>query len=90
MVSTNNIPSFTLGQLVLLFKPAVKQHTSRKLTARWTGPFKVVQVLDNRVNYYIQKCSHQGELSARNKPYLVHVSRIKQYIVHMADSIRAK
>jgi hypothetical protein len=90
MADTHSIPSFDLNALVLLYQPAIRKHTSKKLTAQWSGPYMVVQALDNRVNYIIQKCNERGELNARNKPYLVHISRLKAYVVHMADGVRAE
>ena len=81
-------PRFTLGQLVYLHTPAIKQGTSSKLAQHWKGPYKIVQALHNRVNFYIQRCNEKGELSARDKQKLVHVARIKSYVVHSASSVR--
>jgi transposase InsO family protein len=84
--STGSIPRNALGQLVFVDSRATKPHTSRKLTARWEGPYKVVLVHKNRVNYWVQRCSVKGELSARNEPVIVYITRMKAYVVQNAAS----
>jgi hypothetical protein len=73
------VPHYAVGSLVLLYTPAIKPKTVKKLTALWTGPFEVLEILDNKLNYRIQRVNKNGQKIRTAKSLLVHVSRLKQY-----------
>ena len=77
--SIYQIPHYAVGSLVLLYTPTIKPKTVKKLTALWTGPFEVLEILDNKLNYRIQRVNKNGKKIRSAKCLFVHVSRLKQY-----------
>jgi hypothetical protein len=73
------MPYYEVGSLVLLYTPSIRPKTVKKLTALWTGPFQVVNVLKNKLNYTIHRVNKSGQMIKTAKSLLVHVSRLKQY-----------
>jgi hypothetical protein len=82
------VPLYKLGQLVLVHTPAVKKGRTKKLSALWKGPYKIVQAFANKVNYRVQLLDKDGQLHRTHKIVLVHVSRIKPY--YGAESARIR
>lgn len=80
----DRMPQYAVGSLVLLYTPVVVVNTVKKLTALWRGPYQVLEIMPNRLNYRIQLVNKRGVLIMRSKPLFVHVSRLKQY--HRPDS----
>jgi hypothetical protein len=75
----DNLPCYPVGSLVLLYTPAIKEKSVKKLSALWQGPFKVIEILDNKLNYIIHRVNKKGEEIKNAKNLLVHVSRLKEY-----------
>ena len=61
----------SVGDFVWLYSPAKRKGISPKLQCKWTGPFLIIDVLDDCV-YRIQK-------SPKCKPKVVHRDRITKY-----------
>ena len=64
-------PTYKQGQFVWLYDTKRKIGLSKKLSLPWEGPYLVVQVLSD-VTVRIQR-------SARGKPKVVHIDRLKLY-----------
>lgn len=62
-------PRYAVGTFVRLHHPAVKPGRSKKFHLPWTGPHKVIEVLDDVV-YRIEDC-------VSSKRRVVHVNRLK-------------
>lgn len=84
-----NIPHYAVGSQVLLYTPTVKPKTVKKLTALWTGPFQVLEMLSNKLNYRIQRVNKNGQIVRTAKSLLVHVSRLKRYYHPNTSPIRS-
>jgi transposase InsO family protein len=65
----NDIPSYNIGDEVLLFDPTTPKHTSKKLVRRWIGPFTIIEK-HNPVNYSILRSG---------KSQKVNVERLRKY-----------
>ena len=65
----NDIPSYNIGDEVLLFDPTTPKHTSKKLVRRWIGPFTIIEK-HNAVNYSILR---------NGKSQKVNVERLRKY-----------
>jgi len=68
---------FEENEEVLLFNPRKKRGQFAKWQVTWTGPFWVKRRL-NDCNYTLQK-------SAKSKPFVVHVNRMRKYQSEKAD-----
>lgn len=66
--------NYELGQQVWLFTPAVGKGKSKKLTAKWQGPYSIVERI-NDLNYSIIPTSNPNA-----NPIIVHVIRLKNFI----------
>ena len=64
---------------VLLFDPRKKRGQFTKWSVTWVGPFTVQKRL-NDSNYVIQK-------TARSRPFVVHVDRMRRYLHDSIDSV---
>jgi hypothetical protein len=82
--------SFTLGQLVSIFRPAVKKGLAKKLSQQWKGPYKVTEVYHNGVNYRVQLLNKAGTIDPRSRSLLVHVSMMKEWKDPQSSSIRSQ
>ena len=60
---------FSIGDLVWLYVPAIKQGRTKKLSSLWKGPYTVIDKTSN-VNYKIQ-------LVGTSKTVIVHRNRLK-------------
>jgi len=67
---------------VLLFDPRKKRGQFTKWSVTWVGPFLVKKRL-NSCNYVLQK-------SAKSRPFVVHVDRMRLYLHELDDSDTAK
>jgi len=67
---------FSIGDLVLIYKPIRKVGKSDKLLHRWLGPYRVIKET-TPVNYEVKLCSGKG------KSDIVHVCRMKPF--HQMD-----
>jgi len=63
---------------VLLFDPRKKRGKFTKWSVIWIGPFQVKKRL-NSCNYVLQK-------SAKSRPFVVHVDRMRPYLHEVNDS----
>ena len=63
--------NYKVGDLVLLFTPAVKRGRNKKLSSRWTGPYQIVEVLSDVVL--------RIRLNNKIKDRVVHHNRLKPY-----------
>ena len=68
---------YTVGDLVLVFRPRGYSGQTTKLRHPFEGPFKVVQK-HNDLNYLVREVTPRGK---RGREELVHVSRLKAYVV---------
>ena len=66
------IKDFTVGDVVYVYTPAVKLHTSKKLPMLWTGPYLLVQ----KVSDVLFKMRRLSDHKLVKVP--VHVNRFKQ------------
>ena len=67
---------------VLLFDPRKKRGQFTKWSVTWIGPFRVKKRL-NSCNYVLQK-------SAKSRPFVVHVDRMRPYLHELDDSDASK
>ena len=63
---------------VLLFDPRKKRGKYTKWSVTWIGPFQVQKRL-NSCNYVLRK-------SAKSRPFVVHVDRMRRYLHELNDS----
>jgi len=70
---------FVENEEILLFDPRKKRGHFTKWSVTWVGPFIVKKRL-NDCNYIIQK-------SAKSRPFVVHVDRMRRYLHDQADSV---
>ena len=63
---------------VLLFDPRKKRGKYTKWSVTWIGPFRVQKRL-NSCNYVLRK-------SAKSRPFVVHVDRMRPYLHELDDS----
>jgi hypothetical protein len=75
----NRMPFYQVGSKVMLYTPAIQQGRVKKLAALWQGPFEVIEILNNKLNYRIHKLNKRGQKINTMKSLLVHVSRLKPY-----------
>ena len=66
----STIPKFAVGDLVRLHSPVVKPGQCKKFVCPWTGPFKVVTVVDDVV-FRVEDCKS-------GKQQTVHFNRLKK------------
>jgi len=69
---------FEQNEEVLLFDPHKKRGRFTKWSVTWIGPFRVKKRL-NSCNYVLQK-------SAKSRPFVVHVDRMRPYLHELDDS----
>jgi len=69
---------FVENEEVLLFDSCQKRGQFTKWSVTWKGPFVVKKRL-NDCNYILQK-------SAKSRPFVVHVDRMRQYLHGQSDS----
>ena len=69
---------YDAGDLVLLTNPIVKEGQTSKLAHKWTGPYKVVQKV-NEEGYIIRTVDSLFEYLPRSKNQRVHHNRLKRY-----------
>jgi len=69
---------FGENEEVLLFDPRKKRGQFAKWQVMWKGPFIVKKPLNN-CNYVLQK-------SAKSRRFVVHVDRMRKYLLDQADS----
>ncbi|KAL1448673.1 hypothetical protein WDU94_001882 [Cyamophila willieti] len=62
---------YDVGDLVMLYSPRTYSGRCRKLTCHWTGPFTVVKVFNDSLNYVIKDVRSTKEQK-------VHVGRLKR------------
>jgi len=67
---------------VLLFDPRKKRGKYIKWSVTWIGPFRVKKRL-NSCNYVLQK-------SAKSRPFVVHVDRMRPYLHELGNSDASK
>ena len=70
------------GDEVLLFDPRKKRGKYTKWSVTWVGPFRVRKRL-NSCNYVLQK-------SAKSRPFVVHVDRMRPYLHELDDGEASK
>ncbi|MES9884873.1 MAG: hypothetical protein ABW185_28855 [Sedimenticola sp.] len=76
----SKVQHFKVNDLVLLYSSAVPQGVHKKFFKRWTGPWKVVNVLSD-VDYRIHFVgSDRGRLRRVRK--VVHTNHLKMYHIH--------
>ena len=63
--------NYKVGDQVLLFMPAVKRGRNKKLSSRWTGPYRIVEVLSDVV--------FRIRLNNQVKDKIVHHNRLKPF-----------
>ena len=63
--------NYKVGDKVLLFMPAMKKGRSKKLSSRWTGPYRIVEVLSDVV--------FRINLNNQVKDKVVHHNRLKPF-----------
>ena len=63
--------NYKVGDQVLLFMPAIKKGRSKKLSSRWTGPYRIVEVLSDVV--------FRIRLNNQVKDKVVHHNRLKPF-----------
>jgi transposase InsO family protein len=85
-----NVRTYQLGEQVMVYRPQVKKGTTRKLTALWLGPYEIVEVYNNRVNYGVTALTKNGKKRSHGKIVLVHASLIKKYLSPTASSLRSQ
>ena len=79
---------FPVDSKVWLHSPVVPKGLTRKLMSPWTGPYQVVDVYPNLVNYKLHPLDKRGQLIANAKSRLVHVSRLKPWYDPSGSAIR--
>jgi hypothetical protein len=85
-----NVRTYQLGEQVMVYRPQVKTGATHKLTALWLGPYEVVEVFNNRVNYGVTALTKKGNKRAHGRIILVHASRMKKYLSPIASAIRSQ
>lgn len=78
--SSATLPTFKTGDLVLHYVPVPTQGKSKKLSYLWQGPYMVLDIFNNGLNYRIHRVSsnhHQLINHAASK--VTNVSRLKKY-----------
>jgi hypothetical protein len=83
-----NVTAFPVGSKVLLYTPAVKPKTTKKLAALWKGPYEVIEQYNNKLNYKIHLLDKKGRKVNSARSLLVHVGRLKQYFEPNSSAIR--
>ena len=63
--------NYKVGDQVLLLMPSVKKGKNKKLSSRWTGPYRIVEVLSNVV--------FRISLNNQAKNKVVHHNRLKPF-----------
>lgn len=63
---------FEIDDLVMIYNPRNFKSLSRKLLCKWMGPFKVIEVFNDYLNYKIKDLQ-------TGKVQTVHISRLKRY-----------
>lgn len=74
---TGEAPSYAPNSLVWLWVPATTAGLSKKLLARYHGPYRVLQKT-SPVNYVVEPVTPSADLRRRGRE-IVHVDRIKPY-----------
>jgi hypothetical protein len=75
--------SFKVGDHVWCFSPVVGMHNCKKSTGHWHGPFEVVAIVDNDVNYVIRRAERQES----SKTWKVHVERLWQRTIRVEEKL---
>ena len=83
-----DVQTFAVGDLVLLHDPVVKPGRTRKLRSPWRGPFQVIECYPNLVNYKIHPLDKKGRLVDRGRSHIVHIGRLKPFILPATSAIR--
>jgi hypothetical protein len=61
---------------------------TKKLSAYWKGPYQVIEQYNNKLNYKLQKLDKRGRKINSAESLLVHVGRIKPYLLPSTSAIR--
>jgi hypothetical protein len=83
-----NMTHFDIGDKVWVTSPAVPKGTSRKLASRWAGPFQVIDVDANQLDYTVHPLDKLGRLINIARSRVVHINRLKSYVDPRTSSIR--
>ena len=81
-------PLFPVDSKVWLHNPVVPKGLSRKLMSPWKGPFQVLDVYPNLVNYKLHPLDKRGQLIPNAKSRLAHVARLKPWYDPKGSAIR--
>jgi hypothetical protein len=85
-------PAFNTGDTVLLYSSYVPQGRIKKLSYQWEGPFMILDVFNNGMNYKIQRLNNRKnnflQLNNNATPKVVNASRLKRYFRRPVPSSR--
>jgi hypothetical protein len=84
----NAVQTYHVGDQVMIYRPAVDTGTAKKLTALWQGPYEIVEVSNNRVNYKVTRLTKKGRKHLNGKVKMVHVQLMKPFYAPESSSIR--
>jgi hypothetical protein len=81
-------PQYPVDSKVWLHNPVVPKGLSRKLMPAWRGPFQVIDVYPNLVNYKLHPLDKRGHLIPNAKSRLAHVALLKPWHDPNGSAIR--
>jgi hypothetical protein len=73
----------------MVYTPAVKKGTTRKLRALWDGPYEAISVSNNGINCTITRLDKKGRKVDSGALEIIHVARLKKYYSPASSVIRA-
>jgi hypothetical protein len=89
IASSSNIPMFKSGDLVLHYVPMPIPGRSKKLVYQWQGPYMVLDVFNNGLNYRIHRVAGpNNHLISHAASKVANVSRLKKYNPPSMSSVR--
>jgi hypothetical protein len=77
------------GDLVMQYVPRVGTGRTKKLAYLWQGPFMVLDVFNNGLNYRIHRVSNRLQLVNNAASRVVNVNRLKKYYPPSSSPVRS-
>jgi hypothetical protein len=82
-------PKFQPGDLVLHYVPIATQGRMKKLSYLWQGPYMVLDIFNNGINYKVHRVNTRNyQLINQAAPNIVNASRLKKYYPQSYSAVR--
>jgi hypothetical protein len=84
-------PRFVPGDLVLHYVPRVPRGKMKKLSYLWQGPYMVLEVFSNGINYKVHRVnSNNLKLNNHAASKIVNAHSLKKYYPHSSSLVRGQ